>query len=173
MIMKCLKIIFSVLSSHLEHSFHIDQISRFKWPNLTVWFRFVNDVESKLQRSTEVENPKDLATCNRLLLDQQRLEDQLDNRRQELSDIREDAGEGMQDRIDQISNRIDGLIEPLASRRERIQTAKHFHQLRRDIQDEIMWCEERIPLAESTDYGRGLHNVQKLVKRNEVRKKSK
>ena len=39
-------------------------------------FRFVNDVESKIRRSEEVENPKDLATCNRLLLDQQRLEDQ-------------------------------------------------------------------------------------------------
>ena len=38
--------------------------------------RFVNDVESKIRRSEEVENPKDLATCNRLLLDQQRLEDQ-------------------------------------------------------------------------------------------------
>jgi len=36
----------------------------------------VNDVESKIRRSEEVENPKDLATCNRLLLDQQRLEDQ-------------------------------------------------------------------------------------------------
>ena len=36
----------------------------------------MNDVESKIRRSEEVENPKDLATCNRLLLDQQRLEDQ-------------------------------------------------------------------------------------------------
>ena len=36
----------------------------------------MNDVEAKIRRSEEVENPKDLATCNRLLLDQQRLEDQ-------------------------------------------------------------------------------------------------
>ena len=48
----------------------------------------MNDVEAKINRSSEVENPKDLATCNRLLLDQQRLEDQLENRKQELDTIR-------------------------------------------------------------------------------------
>lgn len=109
-----------------------------------------------------------MATCNRLLLDQQRLEDQLENRRQELNDIQKDAGSSMQDRIAQITTRIDDLAEPLASRRERIQTAKSFHQLRRNIQDEILWCEERLPLALSVNYGNSLHNVQKIVKRNEV-----
>ena len=48
----------------------------------------MNEVESKLEKSVEMEDPKDLASCNRLLLDQQRLEDQLDNRRQELNDIK-------------------------------------------------------------------------------------
>jgi len=70
--------------------------------------------------------------------------------------------------IAQITSRIDDLAEPLASRRERIQTAKTFHQLRRDIQDEILWCDERLPLAQSDDYGNSLHTVQKNVKRNEV-----
>ena len=67
-------------------------------------------MESKLQRSPEVENPKDLATCNRLLLDQQRLEDQLDNRRQELNDIQKDAGSNMQDRIDAVFYRTYPLL---------------------------------------------------------------
>ena len=49
----------------------------------------------------------------------------------------------MQDRITQISDRIEDLAEPLAARRERIQTAKAFHQLRRDLQDEILWCQDR------------------------------
>ena len=49
----------------------------------------------------------------------------------------------MQEKIDQISNRIELLAEPLADRRERIQTAKTFHQLRRNLQDEIIWCDER------------------------------
>jgi hypothetical protein len=51
-------------------------------------------VESKLGRSIEQEDPKDLATCNRLLLDQQRLEDQLENRRQELNEIQKDGNPG-------------------------------------------------------------------------------
>ncbi|CAG5088442.1 Oidioi.mRNA.OKI2018_I69.PAR.g11841.t3.cds [Oikopleura dioica] len=129
--------------------------------------RFVNEVESKLEKSVEMEDPKDLASCNRLLLDQQRLEDQLDNRRQELNDIKADAGSGMQEKIDQISERINLLAEPLADRRERIQTAKTFHQLRRNLQDEIIWCDERTQVAQSAEFGESLHQVQKIVKRNQ------
>jgi spectrin beta len=127
----------------------------------------VNDVESKIRRSEEVENPKDLATCNRLLLDQQRLEDQLENRKAEVEQIKKEADENMQPRIDQISDRLDNLVEPLADRRERIQTAKEFHQLKRNLQDQVIWADERLPRAQSEDLGQSLHQVQKLLKRNQ------
>ena len=128
---------------------------------------FIAEVENKIQRAADIENPKDLATCNRLLLDQQRLEDQLDNRKVELASISKDADEAMQPRLEQLDARFDGLIEPLADRRNRIETAKKFHQLKRNLQDRIIWVDERLPRANSEDYGSSLHQVQKLVKRNE------
>ena len=134
---------------------------------INIVFRFVNEAEAKIGRSQEIENPKDLATCNRLLLDQQRLEDQLDNRKSELKNIQKEADNAMQPRIERISDRLDNLVEPLADRRNRIQTAKEFHQLKRDLQDQIIWTDERLPRAKSDDLGSSLHQVQKLLKRNQ------
>ena len=128
---------------------------------------FISDVESKVARSADIENPKDLATCNRLLLDQQRLEDQLDNRKVELEAILKDADDAMQPRLEKLGERFDDLLEPLADRRNRIQTAKQFHQLKRNLQDQIIWVDERLPRASSSDYGNSLHQVQKLLKRNQ------
>ena len=128
---------------------------------------FISDVESKVARSADIENPKDLATCNRLLLDQQRLEDQLDNRKVELESILKDADNSMQPRLEKLGERFDDLLEPLADRRSRIQTAKQFHQLKRNLQDQIIWVDERLPRAISSDYGNSLHQVQKLLKRNQ------
>ena len=128
---------------------------------------FISDVESKVARSADIENPKDLATCNRLLLDQQRLEDQLDNRKVELESILKDADEAMQPRLTKLGERFDELLEPLADRRNRIQTAKQFHQLKRNLQDQIIWVDERLPRASSSDYGNSLHQVQKMLKRNQ------
>ena len=60
----------------------------------------------------------------------------MENRKAEVEQIKKEADENMQPRIDQISDRLDNLVEPLADRRERIQTAKEFHQLKRNLQDQ-------------------------------------
>lgn len=67
----------------------------------------------------------------------------MENRKAEVEQIKKEADENMQPRIDQISDRLDNLVEPLADRRERIQTAKEFHQLKRNLQDQggfLNWC---------------------------------
>lgn len=40
------------------------------------------------------------------------------------------------------------------------------HQFLRDIEDEKMWIEEKLPQANSTDYGNSLLSVQMLQKKN-------
>uniref|UniRef100_A0A8C3KFD8 Spectrin beta chain n=1 Tax=Calidris pygmaea TaxID=425635 RepID=A0A8C3KFD8_9CHAR len=63
------------------------------------------------------------------------------------------------------------LLEPLEKRRKELETAKAMYQLGRDLEDETLWVQERLPLARSTEHGTDLPSVQRLAKRNETLQK--
>ncbi|KAG7231702.1 hypothetical protein INR49_010469, partial [Caranx melampygus] len=49
--------------------------------------------------------------------------------------------------------------------------SREIHQFNRDVEDEILWVEERMPLATSTDHGHNLQTVQLLIKKNQTLQK--
>ncbi|XP_052412138.1 spectrin beta chain, non-erythrocytic 4-like isoform X1 [Carassius gibelio] len=59
--------------------------------------------------------------------------------------------------------RIVRLIEPLKERRRIILASKEMHQVTQDLEDEIVWIQDRLLLASSTEYGTNLQNVQHLI----------
>uniref|UniRef100_A0A8V5G0U0 Spectrin beta chain n=1 Tax=Melopsittacus undulatus TaxID=13146 RepID=A0A8V5G0U0_MELUD len=76
------------------------------------------------------------------------------------------------DRHDQrLRQRCLELLEPVQRRRKELETAKAMYQLERDLEDESLWVQERLPLARSTDHGTDLPSVQRLAKRNETLQK--
>ncbi|XP_062844411.1 spectrin beta chain, non-erythrocytic 4 isoform X2 [Trichomycterus rosablanca] len=64
--------------------------------------------------------------------------------------------------------RIVRLIEPLKERRRILLASKEMHQVTQDLEDEIVWIQERLPLASSKEYGTNLQSVQQLVKNHEA-----
>ncbi|CAB1335514.1 unnamed protein product [Coregonus sp. 'balchen'] len=60
------------------------------------------------------------------------------------------------------------LLTPLAQRRGKLEAAKAVHQFYRDLADEILWVEERLPLAMSDEHGNNLQAVQLLLKKNQT-----
>uniref|UniRef100_A0AAR2K2E4 PH domain-containing protein n=1 Tax=Pygocentrus nattereri TaxID=42514 RepID=A0AAR2K2E4_PYGNA len=64
--------------------------------------------------------------------------------------------------------RIVRLIEPLKERRRILLASKEMHQVTQDLEDEIVWIQERLPLASSKEYGTNLQSVQHLVKNHEA-----
>ncbi|XP_072532290.1 spectrin beta chain, non-erythrocytic 4 isoform X2 [Salminus brasiliensis] len=64
--------------------------------------------------------------------------------------------------------RIVRLIEPLKERRRILLASKEMHQVTQDLEDEIVWIQERLPLASSKEYGTNLQSVQQLVKTHEA-----
>ena len=58
------------------------------------------------------------------------------------------------------------MLEPLQKRREQLEKSKRLQQFLRDIEDERMWIEEKMPQATSTNYGNSLLSVQMLQKKN-------
>lgn len=57
---------------------------------------------------------------------------------------------------------------PLTSRKEQLMKKKEAFQFCRDVEDEKLWIQEKMPLATSSEYGNSLLQVQMLKKKNQV-----
>ncbi|XP_049597649.1 spectrin family protein isoform X1 [Syngnathus scovelli] len=123
---------------------------------------------------------KDLTSVNILLKKHQMLEHQMEVREKEVQSLQsqalalsqEDAGisevDGQQRRV---TDSFSSLQEPLRLRRQRLLASKEAHQFNRDLEDEILWVKERMPLATSTEHGKDLPTVQLLIKKNQTLQK--
>uniref|UniRef100_A0A667ZJU4 Spectrin beta chain n=1 Tax=Myripristis murdjan TaxID=586833 RepID=A0A667ZJU4_9TELE len=60
------------------------------------------------------------------------------------------------------------LIEPLKERRRILLASKEVHQVGRDLEDEILWVQERLPMATAQEHGSSLQAVQQLMKKNQT-----
>ncbi|XP_031427906.1 spectrin family protein isoform X3 [Clupea harengus] len=123
---------------------------------------------------------KDLTSVNILLKKHQMLEHQMEVREKEVQSLQsqalalaqEDSGiaevDGQQRRV---ADSFSQLQEPLHLRRQQLLSSKEAHQFNRDLEDEILWVKERMPLANSTDHGKDLPSVQLLSKKNQTLQK--
>ncbi|XP_054610765.1 spectrin family protein isoform X2 [Dunckerocampus dactyliophorus] len=138
---------------------------------------WVKNLDSQLQSD---DYGKDLTSVNILLKKHQMLEHQMEVREKEVQSLQsqalalsqEDAGlsevDGQQRRV---TDSFSSLQEPLKQRRQRLLASKEAHQFNRDLEDEILWVKERMPLATSTDHGKDLPTVQLLIKKNQTLQK--
>ncbi|XP_028278037.1 spectrin beta chain, non-erythrocytic 4 [Parambassis ranga] len=67
-----------------------------------------------------------------------------------------------------VETRIVRLIEPLKERRRILLASKEMHQVAQDLEDEILWIQERLPVATCKDYGNNLQSAQQHVKKNQT-----
>uniref|UniRef100_A0A3B5R3D9 Spectrin beta chain n=1 Tax=Xiphophorus maculatus TaxID=8083 RepID=A0A3B5R3D9_XIPMA len=67
-----------------------------------------------------------------------------------------------------VETRMARLIEPLKERRRLLLASKEVHQVGRDLEDEILWVQERLPLAMNQEHGSSLQAVQQLMKKNQT-----
>ncbi|XP_067348468.1 spectrin family protein isoform X1 [Channa argus] len=141
---------------------------------LDVWLK---NLESQLQSD---DYGKDLTSVNILLNKHQMLEHQMEVREKEVQSLQsqalalsqEDAGLAEVDGLQRgVTENFSNLQEPLKLRRQQLLASKEAHQFNRDLEDEILWVKERMPLATSTDHGKDLPTVQLLIKKNQTLQK--
>ncbi|XP_053329402.1 spectrin beta chain, non-erythrocytic 4 [Spea bombifrons] len=75
--------------------------------------------------------------------------------------------EAVEEKQNEVGTRIVRLIEPLKERRRILLASKEVHQVSRELEDEISWVQERLPLATSKEHGSNLQTVQQLIKKNQ------
>uniref|UniRef100_A0A8C2E3Z3 Spectrin beta chain n=1 Tax=Cyprinus carpio TaxID=7962 RepID=A0A8C2E3Z3_CYPCA len=138
---------------------------------------WLQNISSQLQSD---DFGKDLTSVNILLKKHQMLEHQMEVREKEVQSLQsqalalaqEDSGimevDGQQRRV---TDSFSKLQDPLRQRRQHLLDSKEAHQFNRDLEDEILWVKERMPLATSTDHGKDLPSVQLLIKKNQTLQK--
>ncbi|XP_014817903.1 PREDICTED: spectrin beta chain, non-erythrocytic 1 isoform X3 [Calidris pugnax] len=139
--------------------------------------KWLNGLESQIQSD---DYGKDLTSVNILLKKQQMLENQMDVRKKEIEELQSQAKALSQE--GKSTDEVDGkrltvekkfleLLEPLNERKANLLASKEIHQFNRDVEDEILWVGERMPIATSTDHGHNLQTVQLLIKKNQTLQK--
>uniref|UniRef100_A0A2K5P6T8 Spectrin beta chain n=1 Tax=Cercocebus atys TaxID=9531 RepID=A0A2K5P6T8_CERAT len=114
---------------------------------------------------------KDLTSVNRMLAKLKRVEDQVNVRKEELGELFAQVpstGEEAGDVDLSIEKRFLDLLEPLGRRKKQLESSRAKLQINRDVEDETLWVEERLPLAQSADYGTNLQTVQLFMKKNQT-----
>ncbi|XP_018115461.1 spectrin beta chain, non-erythrocytic 1 isoform X2 [Xenopus laevis] len=138
---------------------------------------WLQNLESQLQSD---HYGKDLTSVNILLNKQQMLENQMEVREKELEAIQSQAQAlGQEDanivEVDSkhkdVAGKFSMLRAPLNERRKLLLASKEGHQFNRDLEDEILWVKEKMPMAISTDHGKDLPTVQLLIKKNQTLQK--
>ncbi|KAM6922894.1 spectrin beta chain, non-erythrocytic 1-like isoform 1-T1 [Lycodopsis pacificus] len=123
---------------------------------------------------------KDLTSVNILLKKQQILESQVEVRQKEVGELQSQSqalsqeGKGSEEVDGQrisVEKKFQCLQDPMKTRRDNLMASREIHQFNRDVEDEILWVEERMPLATSTDHGNNLQTVQLLIKKNQTLQK--
>jgi len=119
---------------------------------------------------------KDLSTVNYILEKQQAIETQMLEKARQVDELHSQAE--ILERIEPekkdtihakkavVSERFQKLQAPLEERKNKLLKKKEAYQFRRNVEDEMMWLAEKMPLASSTNYGDSLFSVQTLLKKN-------
>ncbi|TSN67083.1 Spectrin beta chain, non-erythrocytic 1 [Bagarius yarrelli] len=123
------------------------------------------------------EEVKDLTSANILLKKHQMTENQVRDRAHELEELQEalqqhtpltEEQSELEVELQKLQKDFQQLLTPLAQRRGKLEAAKALNQFYRDVADEILWLEERLPMAMSQDHGNNLQTVQLLLKKNQT-----
>ncbi|XP_013917103.1 PREDICTED: spectrin beta chain, erythrocytic isoform X1 [Thamnophis sirtalis] len=141
------------------------------YADLSAW---ISEIEEKLNSDVQ---GKDLTSVNILLKNLKHLDEQVSLRKKEMEGllsqgppVKRDMDE-VDSKHEIIERRFQDLAEPLGRKRKELEMAKAGYQLDRDLADELLWVQERLPLAQSTDHGTNLLSVQLLTKKNQTLQK--
>jgi len=136
---------------------------------------WITDLESQMTSSPDT--GQDLTSVNHILKKHDDIEAQMVQKAKQVGDLNTQSA--MLEKIDPqksetiqakkavVAQRFARLQAPLQERKAELLKKKDAFQFRRDIEDEKLWINEKLPLATSTDTGNSLFSVGRLIKKNQ------
>ncbi|XP_009997918.1 PREDICTED: spectrin beta chain, non-erythrocytic 5 [Chaetura pelagica] len=143
--------------------------------------RSVEDMEKWLEdMESELKAPysnNDLVVLNSHLKKQEEMEEDIAGHRDRLQELVVTAqqfqkekhflADELEERVDQLVQRYKSLRDPLQERRGNLEASRLQYQFFRDVDEELAWVHEKLPMASSRDYGQSLATVQSLQEKHQ------
>ncbi|XP_019374606.1 PREDICTED: spectrin beta chain, non-erythrocytic 5 [Gavialis gangeticus] len=136
--------------------------------------KWLDDVESELKVPY---TSSDLVVLNNLLKKREELEEGVNAHRDRLQVLVDTAREFQQERhfladeleerVDQVVHRYKSLSDPLQESRASLEASRLQYQFFRDVDNELAWVHEKLPIASSKDCGQSLTAVQSLQEKHQ------
>ncbi|VDN35112.1 unnamed protein product, partial [Gongylonema pulchrum] len=139
--------------------------------------------EQLQQQMTSEDTGQDLTTVNVAMQRQQLIEsemvkraaqmDSLQQMEPQLEEMHPEEVEAIKAHRLAVQEQLQRLQAPLGDRRRQLERKKRAYQFLRDVEDEKLWCAERLPLTQAHELGESLfdcHRLQKKMQslRNEI-----
>ncbi|NWS56399.1 SPTN5 protein, partial [Chunga burmeisteri] len=136
--------------------------------------KWLEDVENELKAPY---SSNDLVVLNSHLKKQEDLEEDIAGHRDRLQELVVTAqqfqrekhflADELEERVDQVVQRYKNLRDPLQERRGSLEARRLEYQFFRDVDEELAWVHEKLPMASSRDYGQSLATVQSLQEKHQ------
>ncbi|NXG68257.1 SPTN5 protein, partial [Baryphthengus martii] len=136
--------------------------------------KWLDDVESELKAPY---SSNDLVVLNSHLKKQEELEEDIAGHRDRLEELvvtvqqfqkkKHFLADELEEKVDQLVQRYKRLHDPLQERRGSLEASRLQYQFFRDVDEELAWVHEKLPLASSRDYGQSLATVQSLQEKHQ------
>ncbi|NXX84962.1 SPTN5 protein, partial [Urocolius indicus] len=136
--------------------------------------KWLEDVESELKAPY---SHNDLVVLNSHLKKQEELEEDIAGHRDRLQELVVTAqqfqkekhflADELGERVDQLVQRYKSLRDPLQEKRGSLEASRLQYQFFRDVDEELAWAREKLPMASSKDYGQSLATVQSLQEKHQ------
>merc|ERR1719228_1695946 len=167
---------------------HLQDTSKLKRERLheantaLIYLHGLDEFETWLEENERLleseDHGKDLNSVSKLLKKLQATEADILSRRETLKSLEEQYAkfessnhfmiEELEQRFSNIQQRYEALHEPVQIRRENLEDSLLLHQFNREVADETIWLEEKLPLAASGHLGTSLSEVQNLIQKHQV-----
>ncbi|XP_063174452.1 spectrin beta chain, non-erythrocytic 5 [Candoia aspera] len=136
--------------------------------------KWLEDLDSEMKTP---ESSNNLLILNDLLKKQEELEasfaahkDQFQNMIDTVQELQQEKyflADEIEIRVDQVVHRYKSFREPLQERRQCLEANVLQYQFLQDVNEELTWIHEKLPLASSRDYGQSLATVQRLQEKHQ------
>uniref|UniRef100_A0A8D2MJU5 Spectrin beta, non-erythrocytic 5 n=1 Tax=Zonotrichia albicollis TaxID=44394 RepID=A0A8D2MJU5_ZONAL len=122
-------------------------------------------------------NDSDLVVLNSHLKKQEELEEDIAAHRDRLQELVVTAqqfqkekhflADELEEKVDELVQRYKRLRDPLQERRASLEASRLQYQFFRDVDEELAWVHEKLPMASSKDYGQSLVTIQSLQEKHQ------
>ncbi|XP_043206093.1 spectrin beta chain-like isoform X2 [Amphibalanus amphitrite] len=135
---------------------------------------WVDELETQIMHGDDT---SDLASLNILMQKQQMIETQMAVKAKQVTELHSQAehlermapekADEVKEKKERVQKRFESLKTPLLDRQQKLTKKKNALQFRRDIEDEKLWIAEKLPQANSPEFGDSLVSVHMLTRRNQ------